>query len=183
MLSLRAPAERTLKHLQSTGRRERVVRVSVVRSAIAASMLHRDGLMGNTQSGASAVRASNTALAAFKLYTQAFGALDSKAVSRHFHEPAMLVTPKDVIVLPTAAAVEQSYSAIMRDMPSDYVRTDFRNLTERRLGDDIALVAGDGSWKNAANDDIMPFGMTYTLKRSGDAWLIVSAVIHAHGMH
>ncbi len=146
-------------------------------------MLHRDGLMGNTQSGASAARASNTALAAFKLYTQAFGALDPKAVSRHFHEPAMLVTPKDVIALPNAAAVEETYSKIMRDMPRDYVRTDFRNLTERRLGDDISLVTGDGSWKNAANDDIMPFGMTYTLKRSGDVWLIVSAVIHAHGMH
>jgi ketosteroid isomerase-like protein len=140
-------------------------------------------LMGNTQSGASAARASNTALAAFNLYTQAFGALDAKAVSRYFHEPAILIAPKDVIPLPTTAAVEQTYAGIMRDMPRDYVRTEFRNLTERRLGDDVALVTGDGSWKNAANDDIMPFGMTYTLKRSGDSWLIVSAVIHAHGMH
>jgi hypothetical protein len=140
--------------------------------------------MGNTQqSGAGAARASNEALAAFKLYTQAFGALDAKACARHFHAPALLVTPKDVIALPTADAVEQTYAAIMRDMPRDYVRTEFRNLTERRLGDDVALVTGDGSWKNAANDDIMPFGMTYTLKRSGDSWLIVAAVIHAHGMH
>jgi len=140
--------------------------------------------MGTMQSGASAARASNEALAAFKLYTQAFGALDAKAVARHFHEPALLITPKDVIVLPTAAAVEQTYAGIMRDMPRDYVRTEFRNLTERRLGDDVALVTGDGSWKNAANDDIMPFGMTYTLKRiGGDSWRIVAAVIHAHGMH
>jgi ketosteroid isomerase-like protein len=139
--------------------------------------------MGNMQSGASAARASNEALAAFKLYTQAFGALDAKAVARHFHAPALLITPKDVIALPTAAAVEQTYAGIMRDMPRDYVRTEFRNLTERRLGDDVALVTGDGSWKNAANDDIMPFGMTYTLKRIGDSWLIVAAVIHAHGMH
>jgi ketosteroid isomerase-like protein len=139
--------------------------------------------MANMQSGASAARASNEALAAFKLYTQAFGALDAKAVARHFFEPALLITPKDVIALPTAAAVEQTYAGIMREMPRDYVRTEFRNLTERRLGDDVALVTGDGSWKNAANDDIMPFGMTYTLKRSGDAWLIVAAVIHAHGMH
>jgi|EndMetStandDraft_3_1072993.scaffolds.fasta_scaffold35941_1 ketosteroid isomerase-like protein len=146
-------------------------------------MLHYDDLMGNSQSGASAARASNEALAAFKLYTQAFGALDAKAVSRHFHEPALLVTPREVFALPNAAAVEQTYQQIMHDMPADYVRTDFRNLTEHRLGDDIALVSGDGSWKNAANEDIMPFGMTYTLKRSGNTWLIVSAVIHAHGMH
>lgn len=139
--------------------------------------------MGNMQSGASAARASNEALAAFKLYTQAFGALDAKAVARYFHEPALLITPKDVMALPTTAAVEQTYAGIMRDMPRDYVRTEFRNLTERRLGDDVALVTGDGSWKNAANDDIMPFGMTYTLKRIGGSWLIVAAVIHAHGMH
>jgi ketosteroid isomerase-like protein len=146
-------------------------------------MLHHDAVMGNTQSGATAARASNTASAAFNSYTQAFGALDAKAVSRYFHAPALLVTPKDVIALTTADAVEQTYAAIMRDMPPDYVRTEFRNLTERRLGDDVALVTGDGSWKNAANDDIMPFGMTYTLKRIGGNWLIVSAVIHAHGMH
>jgi hypothetical protein len=152
-------------------------------TASAASMLHHEDAMGNTQSGASAARASNTALAAFNSYTQAFGALDAKAVSRHFHAPALLITPKDVIALPTADAVEQTYATIMRDMPRDYVRTEFRNLTERRLGDDVALVTGDGSWKNVANDDIMPFGMTYTLKRIGGSWLIVSAVIHAHGMH
>jgi ketosteroid isomerase-like protein len=139
--------------------------------------------MSNTQSGATAARASNTALAAFNSYTRAFGALDAKAVATHFHQPAMLVTPMDVIALSSADAVEQTYSKIMRDMPRDYVRTEFRNLTERRLGDDVALVTGDGSWKNAANDDIMPFGMTYTLKRVGNSWLIVAAVIHAHGMH
>lgn len=139
--------------------------------------------MGNTQSGATAARASNDALTAFKLYTQAFGALDAKAVSRHFHEPALLVSPREVMPLANAAAVEQAYGAIMREMPSDYVRTDFRNLTERSLGDGVAMVTGDGSWKNAASDDIMPFGMTYILKRIGDAWLIVTAVIHAHGMH
>jgi ketosteroid isomerase-like protein len=124
------------------------------------------------------VEQSSGALAAFKLYTQAFGALDARAVARHFHEPALLVTPKDVIPLPTAAAVEQTYARIMGEMPRDYTRTEFRGLSERRLGDDLALVTGNGSWKNASNDDIMPFGMTYTLRRTADTWRIVVAVIH-----
>jgi ketosteroid isomerase-like protein len=125
------------------------------------------------------VEQSSGALAAFKLYTQAFGALDARAVARHFHEPALLITPKDVIPLPTAATVEQTYARIMGDMPRDYTRTEFRGLAERRLGDDLALVTGNGSWKNASNDDIMPFGMTYTLKRTAETWRIVAAVIHA----
>jgi ketosteroid isomerase-like protein len=124
------------------------------------------------------VEQSIGALAAFKLYTQAFGALDARAVARHFHEPALLVTPKDVIPLATAAEVEQTYARIMGEMPRDYTRTEFRGLSERRLGDDLALVTGNGSWKNASNDDIMPFGMTYTLRRTADTWRIVVAVIH-----
>jgi len=122
---------------------------------------------------------SNGALASFKLYTKAFGALDARAVARHFYEPALLITPKEVIPLPTAAAVEETYARIMGDMPRDYTRTEFRGLSERRLGDDLALVTGNGSWKNASNDDIMPFGMTYTLRRTADTWRIVVAAIHA----
>ena len=122
---------------------------------------------------------SGGALAAFKLYTQAFGALDARAVAQHFYEPALLITPKEVIPLPTAAAVEQTYARIMGEMPRDYTRTEFRGLSERRLGDDLALVTGNGSWKNASNDDIMPFGMTYTLRRTGDTWRIVVGAIHA----
>ena len=30
-----------------------------------------------------------------------------------------------------------------------------------------------------ANDDLMPFGMTYTMRRSGQTWRIVVAAIHA----
>jgi ketosteroid isomerase-like protein len=119
------------------------------------------------------------ALTAFKLYTQAFGALDARAVAGHFHEPALLITPKEVIPLPTAAAVEQTYARIMSELPPDYTRTEFRGLSERRLGDELTLVTGNGAWKNAANDDIMPFGMTYTLRRTGNTWRIVVAAIHA----
>jgi len=106
-------------------------------------------------------------LEAFGRYTQAFQALDARAVARHFHEPAFFITPKDVVSLPTAAAVEQTYARVMADMPPDYVRTEFSPLSEHRLSDDLAMVSGSGVWKNAANEDLMPFGMTYTLRRSG----------------
>ena len=118
-------------------------------------------------------------LEAFERYTQAFQALDARAVARHFHEPAFFITPKDVVSLPTAEAVEQTYTRVMADMPPDYVRTEFSPLSEHRLSDDLAMVSGSGVWKNAANEDLMPFGMTYTLRRSGQSWRIVVAAIHA----
>ena len=118
-------------------------------------------------------------LEAFQQYTQAFQALDARAVARHFHEPALFITPKDVASLPTTEAVEQTYARVMADMPPDYVRTEFSPLTEHRLSDDLAMVSGSGVWKNAANEDLMPFGMTYTLHRCGQTWRIVVAAIHA----
>ena len=118
-------------------------------------------------------------LEAFGRYTQAFQALDAQAVAQHFHEPALFITPKEIISLPTVQAVEQAYARVMADMPPDYVRTEFSPLSEHRLSDDLAMVSGSGAWKNAANDDLMPFGMTYTLRRSGQTWRIVVAAIHA----
>jgi ketosteroid isomerase-like protein len=118
-------------------------------------------------------------LEAFRRYTQAFQALDARAVAQHFHEPAFFITPKDVLSLATIEAVEQAYARIMADMPPDYARTEFSPLSEHRLSDDLAMVSGGGVWKNAANEDLMPFGMTYTLRRSRQTWRIVVAAIHA----
>jgi ketosteroid isomerase-like protein len=120
------------------------------------------------------------AVAAFRLYTQAFHALDAGAVAQHFHEPALLITPEDTVALPTVAAVEQTYARLMADLPArGYARTEFSALTERRLSDDLALVSGGGVWKNASDEDLMQFGMTYTLRRTGQTWRIVVAAIHA----
>jgi ketosteroid isomerase-like protein len=120
------------------------------------------------------------AMAAFRSYAQAFQALDARAVAHHFHEPALFITPKDVVALPNVAAVEQTYARLMADLPSQgYARTEFSALAEHRLGDDLALVTGGGVWKNASDEDLMPFGMTYTLRRTGETWRIIVGAIHA----
>lgn len=118
-------------------------------------------------------------LDAFRQYTQAFQALDARAVAQHFHEPAFFITPKEVVSLPTIETVENTYARVMADMPPDYVRTEFSPLSVHRLSDDLTMVSGSGAWKNAANADLMPFGMTYTLRRLGQTWRIVIATIHA----
>ena len=124
---------------------------------------------------------TGSALDAFRQYTCAcaFHALDATAVARHFHEPALFITPKDVVALPTIAAVERTYAQVMAEMPADYARTEFSALSEHRLGDDLVMVSGSGVWKNDANEGLMPFGMTYTLRRAGQTWRIVVATIHA----
>ena len=119
------------------------------------------------------------ALEAFRRYTQAFQSLDARAVAEHFFEPALFITPRDVLALPTLDAVEQAYARVMADMPPNYARTEFSPLSEHRLSDELVMVSGGGVWKDAANEDLMPFGMTYTLRRSGQVWRIVVAAVHA----
>jgi ketosteroid isomerase-like protein len=118
-------------------------------------------------------------LEAFERNAQAFQALDARAVARHFHEPALFITPREIRALPTAAAVEQAYAQVMADLPPEYARTEFGPLSVHRLADDLAMVSGSGAWKTADNKDLMPFGMTYTLRLTGQAWRIVVAAIHA----
>jgi ketosteroid isomerase-like protein len=115
----------------------------------------------------------------FQRYARAFQSLDPKAVAGHFNEPALLITPQGVVALSSAADVERAYARIMADLPAlGYAGTEFSTVHERRLGDDLALVTGGGTWKKASGEKFMPFGMTYTFRRSGGTWRIVVAAIH-----
>jgi ketosteroid isomerase-like protein len=123
---------------------------------------------------------ASPAVEAFWKYTKAFQSLDSKAVAAHFNEPALMITPQGVNALPNTAAVEQAYARIMAELPAQgYARTEFSQIAERRLGDDLAMLTGSGNWVDKAGKKFMPFGMTYTLRRTGQSWRIVSAFIHS----
>jgi hypothetical protein len=90
-----------------------------------------------------------------------FHALNPRAVARHFHEPPLLITPKEGIARPTVAAVEESYRRMMSEMPPDYVRTQFSPLSVHRPGDDLAMVSGGGAWKNPAAVRVQASGQSY----------------------
>lgn len=120
-----------------------------------------------------------TALEAFRAYTRAFSALDARSAASHFAEPAILVTPRGVNALPDRAAVERAYAAIMAELPAQgYERTDFTDLRERRLTENLVEVSGKGSWIRKDGSPFMPFGLTYTLRRADDVWRIVVALVH-----
>jgi ketosteroid isomerase-like protein len=119
------------------------------------------------------------AVEAFRRYAQAFQTLDPKAVVPHFHEPALFIAPHGTFALPNGAAVEQAYRGVMSELPAmGYARTDFSQICETRLSDDLAVVSGAGAWKNASGKELSRFGMTYTMRRTGQTWRIVVAAIH-----
>ncbi|HKE15397.1 MAG TPA: DUF4440 domain-containing protein [Kofleriaceae bacterium] len=122
---------------------------------------------------------TSEAVEAFRLYTQAFQSLDPRAVARHFHEPALSITPQGVSALPTRAAVVQAYERVMADLPArGFALTEFSPLTGRRLADDLAVVTCSAVWKTSSGADLMRFGMSFTLRHATNEWLIVVAGIH-----
>ena len=123
-----------------------------------------------------------TALETFRRYAQAFQSLDPVAVARHFHIPSLMITPQGVLAFASGADVEQAYGRVMADLPArGYAGTEFSELVERKLGDDLAAVTGGGAWKTATGEEFSPFGMTYMFRRAGDTWRIVLAAIHDRG--
>lgn len=128
-----------------------------------------------------AIQTSTTgsALEAFRSYAAAFQKLDAKAVAAHFHEPSLLITPMGIFSTLTAAGVEEVYRGVMRDISArGYARTEFSTLSERRLADGLVSVTGNGVQLTASGEELQPFGVTYTLKRSVSGWRIVVAAIH-----
>lgn len=122
---------------------------------------------------------ASAALEAFKKYTESFASQDPKAIPEHFHEPALMVTPKGVQSLPGAAAVEQAYARIMADLPKvNYARTEFTSLREQLLSEDLVMITGWGTWIDREGNAFMPFGLTYTLRKTKAGWKIVVALIH-----
>jgi ketosteroid isomerase-like protein len=122
---------------------------------------------------------SGEALDTFRSYAEAFQSLDPKAAARHFHEPALLITPYEVVALRTIVEVEQAYARIMAGLPAQgYAGTKFSALDAWRPSDDLALVTGAGVWKRATGEEFAPFGMTYTLRRTAGTWRIVVATIY-----
>jgi ketosteroid isomerase-like protein len=122
---------------------------------------------------------SDTALEAFHRYAAAFRSLDPRAVVPCFHEPAISVFPTGVASLATGAQVAESYRRVMAELPSrGYATTEFSRLTERQLGDDLAMVSGNGAWKNDAGEDLSRFGLTYLFRRVVGHWKVVLAAIH-----
>jgi hypothetical protein len=127
-------------------------------------------------------RETSPAIEVFWSYTRAFQAFDPKAVAAFFHEPAMLITPRGVLVLPNTWAVEQAYAEIMDQLRGGpYASTEFAGASERLLSDDLVELSGNGTWVDRDGRRYMPFGFTYTLRRIELGYRIVVALVHAPG--
>ncbi|HVH44806.1 MAG TPA: nuclear transport factor 2 family protein [Labilithrix sp.] len=134
----------------------------------------------SSSSTTSRTDAESTALATFRRYNDAFRALDARAVSTFFHEPALLFSPRGDFALPHAADVERTYAGVMKEAKArGYMRTAFDALQACSFGTQSATVEGHGAWIGTNGEVLMRFECSYVLRRVGDVWKIALAMVRA----
>lgn len=119
-----------------------------------------------------------SALETFRQYTEAFRALDAHEVSRFFHAPALMLSPRGDFAFHTGQDAEQTYARVMEDARRQgYARTVFDQLDEHPFGEGLATIRGAGHWEDAKGEILSRFQISYVLRLENDAWKITFASI------
>lgn len=136
------------------------------------------GRPGERTDALPAMPEGEAALAAFRAYATAFGALDARGAAACFDEPAVVVTPRDRIAAASRSEVERAYEAIMEEARRQgYAGTLFDHVEGRTLDAETEAVTGSGLWRNAAGDVLLRFELTYVFRRIEGKWRIVLGVV------
>jgi ketosteroid isomerase-like protein len=119
----------------------------------------------------------------YRDYIQAFQLLNPKAILPFYHAPFMSISSREVRVMSTPTEIEESFAAnmdILRN--SKYARTDIIELHARQMSKGLALVSVNLERYTAVGEQLGGPGKcypyTYTLRKTDDAWKIVSAMAH-----
>ena len=123
--------------------------------------------------------AAATITRAFKRYVDTFQSLDPKATRRYLHVPSLVLDARGPHVLSSAAEAEAFLTKVMDDLAArGYAFSDIAESYVHVLSETTALVSVSRVRRSAAGGELERLGETYTLRRTGDDWTIVVAVVH-----
>lgn len=116
---------------------------------------------------------------AFERYVDTFQLLDPKAVLRHLHVPSLVLGARGPLVLSNEAEAEAFMTTLMRDLRAHgYARSEIVESHLHVLSEALAVVSVSRIRYTDAGRELERLGETYTLRRTGDDWKIVVAVVH-----
>ena len=122
---------------------------------------------------------TRTITQAFGRYVDTFQSLDPKAAVRHLHPPVLVLDPRGTQVLSTATDAEAFMVKVMCDLAArGYTRSAITESYVHLLGETTALVSVSRIRYARAGRELERLGETYTLRKTGDDWKIVAAVVH-----
>jgi hypothetical protein len=126
--------------------------------------------------------ATATITQAFERYVDTFQLLDPKAALRHLHVPSLVLSAHGPLVLSTEAEAERFLTNVMRDLEArGYARSEIVESHSHTLSEALAVVSVSRIRYTDTGRELERLGETYTLRRTGDDWKIVVAVVHDVG--
>jgi ketosteroid isomerase-like protein len=116
---------------------------------------------------------------AYRSYTDAFIGGDLSNVVKYVSNPLVVVSQKEVRVLPTAADVETFYRAVLQGLKErGYSHSKLLEVNVRLLGTGVALVSIVTKRYKTDGSELETLGFTYLFRKTEGVWKI--AVITGH---
>ena len=123
--------------------------------------------------------AAATITRAFKRYVDTFQSLDPKATLRYLHVPSLVLDARGPHVLASAVEAEAFLTNVMRDLEArGFARSEIVESHLHVLSEALAVVSVSRIRYADTGRELGRLGETYTLRRTGDDWKIVVAVVH-----
>ncbi|HVQ13579.1 MAG TPA: DUF4440 domain-containing protein [Vicinamibacterales bacterium] len=123
--------------------------------------------------------ATATITQAFERYVDTFQSLDPKATLRHLQVPALVLDARGPLVLSNEAEAEAFLTNVMRDLEArGYARSEIVESHLHVLSEALAVVSVSRIRYADTGRELERLGETYTLRKTGDDWKIVVAVVH-----
>jgi len=123
--------------------------------------------------------ATATITRAFERYVDTFRSLDPKATLRHLNVPSLVLDARGPHVLSTEADAEAFLCRVMRDLEvRGYARSEIVESHVHALSETLAVVSVSRIRYADTGREMERLGETYTLRKTGDDWKIVVALVH-----
>jgi hypothetical protein len=112
-------------------------------------------------------------------YYRAFSTLSVQAILPYLNQPALLAGPLGVIALPTPSVIEPIFGPVMESLRARrFARSEFASQEIRILSADSAFATGIAIRYRLDGEELERAGISYLLRKTGDAWKFVVMVLH-----
>ena len=113
-------------------------------------------------------------------YLDTFHTGEAKAMVPFYHAPCLFIADQGVILLSSEAEIEKLFAQIIEDLKGrNYGRSEVTNIQIKEMTDRIALLSGLAVRYTKTGEELERLGATYTLRKTGDNWQMVSVVAHS----
>lgn len=122
---------------------------------------------------------TETILATFEAYSQAFETLDPHWVEPFFHQPAVLITSAKVSLMSNSDEIKRVFWILFADLTlKDFKCSKIDAIRAKQVSENQAIVSGVATRYDMNSQVLDRSGLNYTLRKVDRNWKIVVAVLH-----